>query len=231
MTVADPLTLAVRERATWCDLVCRLHRFAPEGDARVWWSARRTPDLIPDAISLVADLTAVDVLGRVFDAPGASVEDSFATLDLTDQGWTVRADATWVTRPPGVGADAEVASTFSVVRERIPFAAWCWATGAPEGALPSGLRRASGVTVLGRAGDAGFVDGAIVHRTTIGGTSVVGVWNQFGAWADVVAAASSRYPKAWIVGWREVADLDPALAAGFSAVGPLRVWHRPSTPV
>ena len=181
MAGADPLTLAVARDAAWCDLVCRLHRFTPEGDGRLWWSARRTPDLFPDAVTLVPDLSVLDVLGRINDSLGASVKDSFATLDLTDQGWTVLFDATSVARPPRSGADDEVASTFAIVRERFPFAAWCRAWGGPAGVLPTGLRHVPGVTVLGREGDAGFADGAIVHCTEIGGTAVAGLWNAFGA--------------------------------------------------
>lgn len=228
---ADPLTLAVRERAAWCDLVCRLHRFTPEGDGRLWWSARRTPDLVPDAVTLDPDLSVLDVLGRINDSPGASVEDSFAALDLTDQAWTVLVDATWVARPPGSGSHDDVGSAFARVRERFPFAAWCRASGAPEGVLPTGVRRASGVTVLGREVDAGFADGAIVHCTEVGGTAVAGLWNVFGAWADVADAASHRHPEAWIVGYERGVALDAAVAAGFSAIGPLRVWVRqPSRP-
>ena len=80
--------------------------------------------------------------------------------------------------------------------------------------------------MLGRDGDAGFTDGAIVHRTEIGGTAVAGLWNAFGAWVDVADAASHRHPEAWIVGYERGAGLDAALAAGFAAVGPLRVWNR-----
>jgi hypothetical protein len=226
MAAADPLALAVRENAAWCDLVCRLHRFTPAGDGRLWWSSRRTPDLVPDAITLVPDLSVLDVLGRINDSSGASVKDSFATLDLTDQDWTVLFDATWIARPPRPGADKEAASSFTVVREKFLFAAWCRAWGGPAGVLPTGLRRASGVTVLGREGDGGFADGAILHRTEIGGTVVAGLWHVFGAWADVADAAASRHPEAWIVGYERGADLDAALAAGFTAIGPLRVWSR-----
>lgn len=226
MADADPLTLAVRENATWCDLVCRLHRFTPEGDAQLWWSARRTPDLFPDAVTLVPDLPVLDVLGPIADSPGASVKDSFATLDLTDQGWTVLFEATWIARPPGVGADPAVADEFRVVREKFPFLAWRHAWGGPQDVLPTGLRRAGGVTIVGRVRDDEFVDGGILHRTEIGGTPVVGLWNAFGDWAAVAATASTRDPDAWIVGYERDADLDAALAAGFEAVGPLRVWHR-----
>jgi hypothetical protein len=226
MAEVDPLTLAVRENATWCDLVCRLHRFTPEGDARLWWSARRTPDLFPDAVTLVPDLPVLDVLGPITDSPGASVKDSFATLDLTEQGWTVLFEATWIARPPGEGADPAVSDSFAAIREKLLFAAWCRAWGGPEGALPAGLRRAPGVTVLGRDGDGTPPTGAILHRTEIGGVAVVGLWNAFGTWADVAAAASTRHPDAWIVGYEHGAELDAALTAGFTAVGPLRVWHR-----
>lgn len=222
----DPRALAVREHAAWCDVVCRLHRFAPMGDARLWWSARRTPDLIPDAATLDPDVAALDVLSRIHDGPGAMVLDSFATLDLTDQGWTVQADATWVARPPGAAAHDVVAATFGVVREKLVFASWCRAWGGPVDALPAGLRRAPGVTVLGRAGDGGFVDGGIVHRTVIGGAPVAGVWHPFGAWADVAAAATHRHPEAWIVGYARGPELETAVAAGFTTVGSLRVWTR-----
>jgi hypothetical protein len=226
MAAADPLTLAVREHAAWCDLVCRLHRFTPDGDGRLWWSTRRTPDLFPDAVTLVPDISVLDVLGRINDSSGASIKDSFATLDLTDQEWTVRFDATWIARPPLSRAVDEVASTFVVVRERFLFAAWCRAWGGPAGVLPVALRRVPGVTVLGREGDAGFADGATVHRTEIAGTPVAGLWNVFGAWADVADAASERHPEAWMVSYERDAGLDAALAAGFRAIGPLRVWNR-----
>ena len=91
---------------------------------------------------------------------------------------------------------------------------------------PAGLRRAPGVSVLGRARDAALADGAIVHRTEVGGTAVAGLWNAFGAWACVADAASHRHPEAWIVGYERGAALDAALDAGFTAVGPLLVWHR-----
>ena len=107
-----------------------------------------------------------------------------------------------------------------------PFAAWCRAWGGPAGVLPIGLRRVPGVTVLGREGDAGFTDGAIVHCTEIGGTAVAGLWNAFGEWAAIADAVSHRHPEAWIVGYERGAGLDAALAAGFTAIGPLRVSNR-----
>ena len=81
-------------------------------------------------------------------------------------------------------------------------------------------------------GDAGFADGAIAHCTEIGGTAVAGLWNAFGAWADIADAVSHRHPEAWIVGYERGAGLDAALAAGFTAVGPLpRLESEPRAPL
>jgi len=226
MAGPDPLTLAVREYAAWCDLVCRLHRFAPDGDARLWWSARRTPDLVPDAVTLVDDLPAFTVLGRIHDGPGASITDSFAGLDLAGPGWTVDDTARWIARPPAAGAVADAGPSFTVVRERYAFGAWCRAWGGPEGALPVGLRRASGVTVLARGADDRLTDGGIVHRTVVGGTAVAGVWHHFGDWAQVADAAAHRHPEAWLVSAARGPALDGASAAGYTVVGPLAVWRR-----
>ena len=68
------------------------------------------------------------------------------------------------------------------------------------------------------------------RRTTpvVGGTAVAGLWNVFGAWADVADAVSRRHPEAWVVSCVRGAGLDAALTAGFSAIGPLRVWTRES---
>lgn len=227
MADVDALSLAVREHAAWCDLVCRLHRFSPQGDARLWWTPRRAPDGLPDAITLVPDLPVIDVIGRIHDGPGSIVVDSFAELDLSEQGWSVDDELAWVARPPGVlGSDATGASPFTVVKEKLVFAAWCRAAGDTRGAIPAGLRRASGVTVLGRGDITGFTDGVAVHRTAIGGTPVAGVWHRFGDVAGGIAAAARHHPDAWLIGRAHDAELDDLLAAGFTTVGPLRVWRR-----
>ncbi len=133
-------------------------------------------------------------------------------------------DATWIARPPGTPAPNP--GGFEVVREKFPFAAWRRAWGGPEDVLLNGLRRAPGVTILGRADSAQFTDGAILHRTTIADVEVVSVSNAYGNVADVAAASIARHPEAWIVGYERGADLDVMLGVGFDAIGPLRVWAR-----
>jgi hypothetical protein len=222
----DPLQLAVRENATWCDLVCRSHRLRPDADARVWSSDRRTPTLYPDAVTLEPTVSEFDVLGRIHDAPGASVKDSFAALDLGPDGYRVLFDATWFARPPGP-AVAGAGDAFERITDKFTFGAWRHAWGGPDGVLLAGLLRTSTVTILGaRTPDERYDRGGILHRTSIGGTQVVGLSNTFGAVGDVARAAIDRAPDAWIVGYDD-AEVVAALAAdGFAPCGPLRVWVR-----
>ena len=225
MAGADPLTLTVRENAAWCDLVCRLHRFTPEGDGRLWWSARRTPDLFPDAVTLVPDLSELDVLGRINTRLAPRSETPLRRSTSRTRGGVC------TSTPRGSRVDPGRAGRRGRVHIRrrpreFPVRGLVSCLGGPAGVLPIGLRRVPGVTVLGREGDAGFADGAIVHCTEIGGTAVAGLWNAFGAWADIADEVSHRHPEAWIVGYERGVGLDAALAAGFTPIGPLHVWNR-----
>jgi len=220
-----PLELAVRENVTWCDLVCRSHRFTPEADDSVWWSARRTPSLYPDAVTISPAAMAFDVLGRIHDAPGASVKDSFVTLDLDLAGYTPLFDATWIARPP-LGRPSTTASQLRPVTERYAFGVWARAWGGPDGVLLPGLLRTSGVTVLGAGAADTFDVGGILHHTRIRGVEVVGLSNLFGSIPELIGAAAARFPEAWLVGHEQGPALADALHEGFADVGPLRVWTR-----
>jgi hypothetical protein len=222
----DPLELAVRENATWCDLVCRSHRLRPDADARTWWSDRRTPSLYPDAVTLDSTVTEFDVLGRIHDAPGASVKDSFAALDLEPDGYRVLFDATWFARPPGP-VPAGTGDAFERITDKFTFGAWRHAWGGPDDVLLPGLLRTSTVTIIGaRTPDERYDRGGILHRTSIGGTQVVGLSNTFGSVADVALAAAARAQDAWIVGYDDADVVATLEGDGFRAYGPLRVWMR-----
>ena len=84
------LPWAVRNNARWCDLVCRSHRIQTRFRPDLWATAQRAPQFYPDAITLRSPLAEEDVLGAISPGPGASVKDSFATLDL-GRPWVRRA--------------------------------------------------------------------------------------------------------------------------------------------
>ena len=90
----DPrIEAAVIDNARWCDLVCATHGIAGRFDEDAWVSARRTPPMYPDAVTLRDDGAVASLLARVDRTAGCSIKDSFATLDLTGAGFRVLFDA------------------------------------------------------------------------------------------------------------------------------------------
>ncbi len=89
---------AARVNARWCDTVCRAHGFAGTFTRHVWKSARRTPPLYPDAVTLTPDVTVPEVLEGIETSPGCSVKDSFGRLDLSQAGFEVLVEAEWIAR-------------------------------------------------------------------------------------------------------------------------------------
>jgi len=78
-----------------------------------------------------------------------------------------------------------------------------------------------------------IVAGAVANRTG----EVVGLSNVFAPaqdaaayWAGCVASAMGAFPGLPLVGYERGADLSSAEEAGFSRLGPLRVWIRRPTP-
>jgi hypothetical protein len=79
----------------------------------------------------------------------------------------------------------------------------------------------------------GISAGAIANLTG----PVVGVSNVFTtrigedeAWAGIQAAINAVFPSAVLVGYEHGTGLRAAIGAGFSDLGPLRVWLAPPTP-
>jgi hypothetical protein len=217
------LDLAVRENATWCDLVCRLSRLTPSADASMWWTTRRAPERFPDAVTLTPTASVYDALSRIDNSAGASVKDSFATLDLEPDGYSALFDATWIARPPaGVSGPPPLMK----IADKFRFGAWRHAAGVTEDSLPNGILRAAGVTVVGAHTPDGFTGGGILHHTRIGGAEVVGLSNAFGSFAAVADTALAMFPGSWIVGYERGDELPQAVAQGFLETGPLRVWMR-----
>ncbi|WP_237291358.1 hypothetical protein [Streptomyces sp. Sge12] len=219
------LRKAALNNAAWCDAVCRAHGVAPryEGDG-LWVSPRRTPPMYPDAVTLEPGVPAERVLlGVDTDSPGCSVKDSFADLDLAGAGFEVLFEAQWIHRPAGAplpAAEAEAGGPeWSEVTDAAELAGWEAASG---GVFRPELLGEGTVFLAGRAGGR-IVAGAVAST----GGGVVGVSNVFGAaWAGVLCAVAVRWPELDVVGYEHGEDLEAALRAGFTPIGPVRVWLR-----
>ncbi|MFD3324966.1 hypothetical protein [Streptomyces sp. NPDC058701] len=229
---------AALDNAAWCDAVCRSHGLPGVFAGNAWTSPRRTPPLYPDAVTLSPDGVSAAALVAALDtgSPGCSVKDSFASLDLGPEGFRVLFEAQWIHR----AAEAPAAAAgplleWSEVAGAGELRQWeaAWADGEPSGLFrPDLLIGGTTVFLTGRAGggraDGRIVAGAVAHRSG----DVVGVSNLFArggvsagaAWAGTLTAVAARWPGLPVVGYESGEDLDAALRAGFTVLGPLRVW-------
>jgi hypothetical protein len=217
------LPWAVRNNANWCDLVCRSHRIETSFGPDLWATAERPPQFYPDAITLRPRLAEADVLSAISPGPGASVKDSFATLDLADHGYHELFEARWITydeppRPTGL--------PWTAVQTKNGLAEWTEAAGLTNILGPELLNHPE-VRFLAAHDEDGTTAGAVANLTG----QVVGVSNVFAttigedeAWAGISAAVNAVFPSVALVGYEHGTGLRAAMAAGFRDVGPLRVW-------
>jgi len=224
--------IAAANNAEWCDAVCRTHGINAERDGHAWSSPTRTPPLYPDAVTLVADASASELLARIDASPGCSVKDSFASLDLTGYGFRVLFEAQWIVRSPSEMRAASARTRWTIVRDVETFRAWedAWrGPDGPAGVLRADLLRMKTVTLLAEQMNDRIVGGAVLNH----GTKAVGISNFFsedstisGSWQGCLALANAVSPGATLVGYESGDALDVARRHAFKVVGPLRVWLR-----
>lgn len=241
---------AACNNAGWCAAVSRSHGCPDTVDDAAWCSARRTPPYYPDAVTLRPDATPADILDRIdTTSPGCSVKDSFATLDLTPDGFVELFTAEWIHRPAGLPAPASTALTVLTVRQVTTAAelhdwqsAWHGEDTPVDIFRPALLREPSvrifTAHVNGDSGDSGDDRPAGGFVLTCDG-DVVGLSNLFAAdssrrsdvWTAAITEAAAHCPGLPLVGYEQGDDLAHARAHGFAPIGALRVWlHQPGQP-
>lgn len=226
--------LAAGNNAEWCDIVCRTHGVDASFDDDAWTSRTRTPPYYPDAVTLVADPSVPELLDRIDASAGCSIKDSFASLDLTSDGFRVLFEAQWIVRAPTARQPVETSAGWTLVRDLDDFATWerAWrGDDGPPGVLRGGLLGFESVTVLGAQVGDRVVAGAVLNRSS----EVIGISNFFAdpgtaaaSWEGCVAFASTLFPTSTLVGYASGVELDVARSHGFDTAGPLRVWVRES---
>ena len=171
--------LAAANNADWCDIVCRTKGITTATrDGSAWTSRIRTPPVYPDAVTLVAQQPASELLSRIDDSPGCSIKDSFATLDLNRHGFRVIVDAQWIVHSPYVVDPFRLDPRWMVVRELDAFTLWeqAWrGADGPAHVLRPDLLRCQGVAVLAAQVDDRIVGGAVLTDSS----TVVGISNVF----------------------------------------------------
>jgi hypothetical protein len=229
---ADPLLhAAVINNARWCDAVCGSHGFPGQFTGRLWTSVRHALPFYPNAITLSPDATAAEVTAVQDPSRPFAIKDSFARLDLAPHGLTPLFDATWIAVPTPAGGDDP---SWGAVTDRGELVRWeaAWASGGEViGLFQPALLDDPDCTVLACRRDGAQVGGAIAY--TAGG--VTGISNVFKSgiaddplWAGAVRAIARVRPGLPIVGYERGEDLAAARQAGFTVLGPLRIWARGS---
>ena len=249
MTTTSEAALCARNNALWCDAVCRAHGRPGEFLAGLWLNRQPVPRFYSNAVTL----SPKDPAGQrawvehlLSRRPSFSVKDSFVALDLSDLGFDVLFEATWLWRdpvPPDLVRRTPESAThpelaWSVVKDAAGLARWeaAWAglhagqvVPGSERIFGRGLLHEPGVALLAGARESQIVAVAAANQTG----DVVGLSNVFApaedavaVWAGVVAYAASLFPGRPLVGYERGDDLALAQVVGFRAVGPLRVWAR-----
>ncbi|HEY6399440.1 MAG TPA: hypothetical protein VIX82_18500 [Solirubrobacteraceae bacterium] len=227
----DRARCAAANNAEWCDLVCRSQGIRTAMQPGLWVALERSPELYPDAVTLLPSVAAEEVLAAVQDGPGCSVKDSFATLDLDRLGFDELFQAQWIFHEPAT-AGQKSALIWSVIETDEDLAEWVRAAELAD-TIRSELLLDSSVRILAARGPDGLIAGAAANRTG----SVVGVSNVFTTdvaidevWAGIADAVATVFPSLSLVGYDRGEHLQAALAGGFIAIGPLRIWLRLGAP-
>ncbi|MFI6407235.1 hypothetical protein [Streptomyces sp. NPDC050548] len=228
---------AALNNAEWCAVMCRSHGVAGEFGLQAWVAPERTPLYYPDAVTLEPGADPDALLNRIdTTAPGASVKDSFADLDLIEAGFHVLFEAQWIHRPasaPAIASDL----TWAVVGDPEALGAWAlaWDNGNGNAALfrPELLDDPTTFVLAGRAPGGRLVAGAVAGRSD----QVVGISNVFAvdgdpdvAWPVVLDAVRRLFPALPVVGYEHGDGLAVAVRHGFEPIGPLRIWLRGDAP-
>ena len=204
------LAWAVRNNASWCDLVCRSHGIKTSFGPDLWVAAERTPTLYPDAVTLREQASEETVLTPIALGPSASVKDSYATLDLARHGFDE------LSKPAGrpVTRRRRTATGPSWRRQRTRRVDR--GRGPEQHPHPDLLRHAN-VRFLAADDRHGISAGAVANLTD----TVVGVSNVFvttigedEAWAAIPAQSTPRFPRRALVGYEHDTGLRAAIPQG-----------------
>ncbi len=229
--------LAARNNAEWCDAVSRAHGATTRFGAGFWLNPGDAPPYYPNLVTLTADDIGpqrAEIEALAARRPGGlGIKDSFATLDLATVGLVTAFEAEWL----WLGADeyppalADLAASWTATAGDLAEWERAWA-GVPveRPVFPPSLLADDRLAFLTITRDGVPMGGAAFNRNA----GVLGISNVFmspeadsaSLLAAMMAAARSRDPNLPLVGYEHGETLELFRAAGFAAVGRLRVWVR-----
>ena len=224
----DPrLRAAIDASVGWYEDIMALHGVASALERGLWSALTAPPPLHSDAVVVEPSVGVDEVLARLQDRDHASFKDSYATLDPSPSAMEMLFAATWIYREAESGPDAAAPTGWSVVTDVDRLAAWTGRHDTAEVLLPGILDRAH-LKVLARLTDGEIRAGAVARlgSGTVDVSNVFAVPGEMVDWEELSRAIHALFPARPLVGYERGDDLAAATAAGFVAVGELRVWVR-----
>jgi hypothetical protein len=225
------------------------HGLTHQVDGMVWISHEYPPPFHSNLVVLSPEASQANIEAYVHDLErmprptGWSLKDSFACLDLSSRGFAQLFEAQWMwcdplepgARAPSARLDWARMATGSELTEWEN--AW-W--GDVRNESESRVNRQFPDRLLA-SHEHVFLAGRLDGRVVAGGIAncspgAVGISNVFSpaafaqeTWNAITSRVCVAFPNTPLVGYERGADLQLARAAGFTPIGPLRVWCRTPT--
>ncbi len=223
----DPrLRIAVDVSLAWYADMFALHGIPTVTEGELWRALGAPPPLHSTAKTLAPGVPEEAAVAAVAAYDVCSVADSFGDLDLAGHGFATLFDATWIHHPPL--EPGPMPHAWSRVTDPEGLAAWTAVHGSPEVFPPAILDRPA-FTLTARRDDSGDITAiAVVHDSSagVGVSNVAAATGHTVAMAEVLELVAALHPGRPVTDYDRDEALDDALAAGFTALGPQRVWSR-----
>jgi hypothetical protein len=222
----DPrLRAAVDASRHWYDDVFALNGVPVRVEAGLWSALAPGPPWHSAAKTLEPGVGTARVLAAVETFEHGGVADSFGDLALRRHGFELLIEASWVHRDASRTTSGRLPDGWSLVATSEELAGWTAAHDYTD-VLPMSVLDHPRFRILALRDAGSLVGGVVTHD----GGGAVGVSNAWGeaatAYSGVVAAVTALHPGRALVDYAQGAELAAMLAAGFTAVGPQRVWVR-----
>jgi hypothetical protein len=225
----DPrLRAAVDASVQWYDAVFGLHGIETRVQDGLWSALDRPPPWHSAVKTVAPGIPPERVVRAAAGFEHCAVADSFGDLELAGHGFAVLIEATWL----HLDLDLDRVTTgrlpdgWSVVDTVDVLTEW---TAAHDyaGVLPPAVLEDDRFRILARHRRGLLVGGAVVHD----GGRALDLSNSWGAARmtesdEVLRAVTALHPARAVTSYAQGAERDALMEAGFTPLGPQRVWVR-----
>ena len=223
----DPrLRTAVDASRRWYDDVFALHGIPVRVERGLWSTLGRPPPFHSAAKTLIPGVETVRAVRAVDAFEHCSVADSFGDLELDRFGFDLLFEATWVHRVPSTHTSGTLPAGWSLVDTEESLAEWSVAHDY-EDVLPP---RCSTTLASGSwpaiATASWSAAASHIRATAMSASPTPGARAPRPSPTSCWQRPSALHPGQAFTDYEQGAELDALLAAGFTALGPQRVWVR-----